>query len=195
LAMSGKMTSAVAGDGNIDELVAEIEDNRQKLIKSKSIKNNKVVLGDLPDNLPEIPSRWAWSRLGMIGDWGSGSTPKRGETAYYGGDYIWLKSGELRDNKNLTDSEEKVTAKAIAECSFRVNQPGDVLIAMYGATIGSIGIVEKEAVTNQAVCGCTPFKGIDNYFLFYFLASYRDNFTASSVGGAQPNISKEKIVA
>lgn len=110
------------------------------------------------------------------------------------GGISWLKSGELGDSLNLTGSEETVSEKALAKCSFRMNKPGDILIAMYGATIGKLAILAEEAVTNQAVCGCTPFTGISNRYMFLFLLANREAFRASSEGGAQPNISKEKIV-
>jgi len=65
---------------------------------------------------------------------------------------------------------------------------------MYGATVGKAAILAEPAVTNQAVCGCTPFEGVTNKFLFTYLLSQRANFRVSSEGGAQPNISKVKIV-
>ena len=57
----------------------------------------------------------------------------------------------------MYDTEEKVTQKAFQDCSLRMNKIGDVLIAMYGATIGKLAIVGKELTTNQACCGCTPY--------------------------------------
>ena len=134
------------------------------------------------------------TRLGSIGDWGSGSTPPRGNLDLYGEGITWLKSGELNDNRHLAGSEETVSELAIATGSFRLNRPGDVLIAMYGATIGKVAILAEEAVTNQAVCGCTPFVDIFNQFLFLFLLSQRAQFHLASEGGAQPNISKAKIL-
>jgi type I restriction enzyme S subunit len=65
---------------------------------------------------------------------------------------------------------------------------------MYGATIGRIAVLAESAVTNQAVCGCTPIDGVFNEFLFYFLLSQREHFRRASEGGAQPNVSKVKIV-
>jgi type I restriction enzyme S subunit len=75
-----------------------------------------------------------------------------------------------------------------------LNPSGSVLIAMYGATIGKLGILTFPATTNQACCACSPLDGINNHYLFYYLLSQKDNFVYRSVGGAQPNISKEKIV-
>lgn len=94
----------------------------------------------------------------------------------------------------MSSSEETLTKHALAKGSFRINKPGDVLIAMYGATIGKVAILAERAVTNQAVCGCTPFGGVFNQFLFLFLLSQREAFHSASEGGAQPNISKVKII-
>ena len=75
-----------------------------------------------------------------------------------------------------------------------MNKAGDVLIAMYGATIGKVAIAGCELTTNQACCACTPI-GIFNYYLFYFLMGSQVDFIKKGEGGAQPNISREKLVA
>ena len=80
------------------------------------------------------------------------------------------------------------------ETSVKLNPAGSVLIAMYGATIGKLGILTFPSTTNQACCACEVFNGIDKEYLFLFLLSYRDDFIRMGGGGAQPNISKEKIV-
>ena len=141
----------------------------------------------------KIPVGWEWCRMGSIGDWGAGATPAKGNPDYYGGSILWLRTGEL-NNGIVYDSEIKVTKKALQECSLRMNRIGDVLIAMYGATIGKVAIVGKELTTNQACCACTPF-GIYNYFLFYFLMGSQIDFIKKGEGGAQPNISREKLVS
>ena len=141
----------------------------------------------------EIPVGWEWCRMGSIGDWGAGATPAKGNPDYYGGSILWLRTGEL-NNGIVYDSEIKVTKKALQECSLRMNRIGDVLIAMYGATIGKVAIVGKKLTTNQACCACTPF-GIYNYFLFFFLMGSQIDFIKKGEGGAQPNISREKLVS
>ena len=141
----------------------------------------------------EVPKGWEWCRMGSIGDWGAGATPAKSNPDYYGGSILWLRTGEL-NNGIVYDSEIKVTKKALQECSLRMNRIGDVLIAMYGATIGKVAIVGKELTTNQACCACTPF-GIYNYFLFFFLMGSQIDFINKGEGGAQPNISREKLVS
>ncbi|WGV16000.1 restriction endonuclease subunit S [Fuscovulum ytuae] len=194
LAVRGKLVRQDAGDEPASVLLERIETEKALLVKARAIKKTElpdITKGDEPY---KIPRNWSWTRLGTIGDWGAGSTPPRGNPDLFGGGITWLKSGELNDNTELVGSEETVSEYAVTTGSFRLNKPGDVLIAMYGATIGKLAILAENAVTNQAVCGCTPFKGVHNRFLYLFLLSYRANFHAASEGGAQPNISKVKIV-
>jgi type I restriction enzyme S subunit len=150
---------------------------------------------DLENAIPDsqLPENWVITTLGDIASWGSGSTPNRSNPSFYKGTYTWFKSGELSDTTFLVGSEEKISDEAIQSGSFRKNVVGDILLAMYGATIGKVAILGEDAVTNQAVCGCTPIPQINTRYLFWFLRSNRKNFMTSAEGGAQPNISKIKI--
>ncbi|MEI7910839.1 MAG: restriction endonuclease subunit S [Verrucomicrobiota bacterium] len=194
LAVQGKLLDQNPSDETADKLLAQIRKTKDRLISDKAIKKQDTdpITNDQAPFV--VPPSWAWTRLGEVGDWGSGSTPPRGNHELYGGNIPWLKSGELNDNQSLSGSEESVTELALKTGSFRRNIPGDVLLAMYGATIGKVAILAEPAVTNQAVCGCTPFKGVINRYLITYLISQRANFHSASEGGAQPNISKIKIV-
>ena len=141
----------------------------------------------------ETPQNWSWTTLGKIGKWQSGSTPNRLNKDYYNGNIPWIKTGDL-NNGYITHIPESITEKALNETSVKLNPTGSVLIAMYGATIGKIGILTFPATTNQACCACEVFNGIDKEFLFLFLLSHREEFIKMGGGGAQPNISKEKII-
>ena len=212
-AIQGKLVPQDPNDEPASVLLERIREEKARLVKEKKIKKDKnesiIFRGDdnshyekfangtvkcIDDEISfEIPQSWCWVRLGNIGDWGSGSTPAKGRSDYYGGNVLWLRTGEL-NNGIVYDTEIKITDKALQECSFRLNKVGDVMIAMYGATIGKVAIAGKEMTTNQACCGCTPIC-ILNKFLFYFLMGSQDDFIKKGEGGAQPNISREKIVA
>lgn len=194
LAMQGKLVEQDPNDEPASELFMKIEEEKERLIKEKKIKKSLKFSNVSQKEIPyEIPNNWNWVKLGMIGDWGAGATPSRGNPEYYNGTIPWLKTGELNDGY-IGSAVEYITDLALEKVSLRLNKPGDVLIAMYGATIGKLGILDIESTTNQACCACTPFKGINNKFLFYFLLSQRDFYRSLGAGGAQPNISKEKIV-
>ena len=141
----------------------------------------------------EVPSSWMWTTLGEVGTWQSGGTPSRSNKSYYGGNIPWLKTGDLNDGL-ITDILESITEEAVSNSSAKLNPIGSVLIAMYGATIGKLGILTIPATTNQACCACVEYLGITQLYLFYFLLSQREAFVAKGGGGAQPNISKEIIV-
>lgn len=89
---------------------------------------------------------------------------------------------------------ESITNEGFQHSSTKINPIGSVLIAMYGATIGRLGILQIPATTNQACCACELFYGTYNKYLFYFLLANRKNFIKQGAGGAQPNISKAKII-
>ena len=147
-----------------------------------------------PKDVPfEVPEGWCWRYLSDIGTWQSGATPSRGVKSYFGGSIPWLKTGDLNDDY-VKDIPERITDKALKETSVKLNPEGSVLIAMYGATIGKVGILNFPATTNQACCACSELCGVDNRFLFYFLISHKEEFIRQAGGGAQPNISKEIIV-
>ncbi|EFC4192890.1 TPA: restriction endonuclease subunit S [Escherichia coli] len=195
LAVRGKLVPQDPNDEPASELLRGMKKQQEDLIKERKIKKPKK-LPSIDGTLESIsvPQGWELCYLNDIGDWGAGATPNRTNSGYYGGDIPWFKSGELSKDY-ITDSEEHITALALKECSLRDNQPGDVLIAMYGATIGKTSILNSRSTTNQAVCACTPFDGLSNQYLLIFLKASKKVFTAMGAGGAQPNISKEKIVA
>ncbi len=194
LAVQGKLVPQDASDEPASELLKKIRAEKDRLIAEGKIKRDKPLAEIADDEKPfELPGTWAWVRLNSIGDWGAGATPSRTNSSYYGGKIPWFKSGELTSD-HITESEETVTEAALRECSLRLNQPGDVLIAMYGATIGKTAILDVEGTTNQAVCACTPFSGMSNAYLLLLMKALKPYFISQGAGGAQPNISREKVI-
>ena len=211
-AIEGKLVPQDEAEGTAEELLLQIQAEKQKLyeenkLKKKDLEHSIIFKAEdnkyyekigknvicIDEEIPfEIPKDWRWVRMGQIGDWGAGSTPPRSNPNYYNGKILWLKTGEL-NNGIVFDTEEKITEKAFEECSLRINKVGNVLIAMYGATIGKLAIAGKELTTNQACCGCSPYL-INNWYLFYFLMASREQFIKRGEGGAQPNISRVKLV-
>ena len=194
-AIQGRLTKQLLTDGNAADLVAEIKKEKERLIEEKKIKKQKPLPEITAEEIPfEIPDNWCWVRLNDIGIWEAGSTPSRTNSKYYlNGQIPWVKTGDLND-EFLMQVSENITELAIEETSIKLKPIGSVLIAMYGATIGKLAILGIEATTNQACCACIPFSGIYNKYLYYYLMSYRDNFKKMGAGGAQPNISREKII-
>ena len=170
-----------------------IDDENAGILYAHILSENKISNIEKFEEIYDIPDTWKWISLGNVGRWGAGATPSRKVKEYYGGNIPWLKTGDLNDG-TINDIPEYITELALKETSVKINPIGSVLIAMYGATIGKLGILEIEATTNQACCACRTYDGIYNKYLFYYLMSQRDNLKYMGSGGAQSNISKEKIV-
>ena len=206
LAIRGKLTQQLKSDGTAADLLKQISEQKRESSStlssprrrgSPSAQSEKTIIPLDKNEAPfEIPANWEWVRLGDIGKWQSGTTPSKSNSTYYkDGTIPWLNTGDLNDGI-INDIPKRVTEKALAETSLRLNEAGSVCIAMYGATIGKLGILSMPATTNQACCVCNNLKSfVNRMWLFYFLMNHKQEFIEAGFGGAQPNISKEKIVS
>ena len=140
----------------------------------------------------KIPSNWCWIRLENIAEWGSGGTPSRKRKEYYNGNIPWIKTGEL-NNGYIFNSEEKITELGLKNSSAKLYPINTVIIAMYGATIGKVGILSIEATTNQACACAIVYKNILFKYVFHYLIYQKEAFINKSKGEAQPNLSQEII--
>ena len=213
LAIRGKLVEQIPHEGNATDLLQKIRNEKTELIKLKKLKEDKKssfviksengkhyeqfadgCLIDIEDDIPfDIPENWCWCRLKDIGNWQSGCTPDKSRKDFYDkADIPWLNSGDLTDGyiENIPHSVSKI---AFDEKKMKLNDAGSVCIAMYGATIGKLGILTKPATTNQAVLVCNKLHLTDPKYLFYFLKSHKKEYIQAGFGGAQPNISKEKV--
>lgn len=144
-------------------------------------------------SLDNLPVEWFETTLDQIAEWGSGGTPSRKNSTYYGGDVPWIKTGDLGE-KYVTQATEFITDEAVKNSSAKYFKKGSVIMAMYGATIGKTSILGIDATTNQACAVGTPI-ATSTEFLYYFLRNEKDAFIAKGKGGAQPNISQQIIKA
>lgn len=193
-AIQGKLVERRPEEGTGEELYQKMQTDKQTLIREKKIKKEKPLPDIIDNEIPfDVPESWKWVKVGNVGSWSSGATPSRTNPAYYDGSIPWLKTGDLNDGF-IQEVPEYITDLALEKTSLRLNPIGSVLMAMYGATIGKLGILEIPVTTNQACCACIPYAGMNNKYLFYYLMSMRQSYIGMAEGGAQPNISKEKIV-
>jgi type I restriction enzyme M protein len=131
--------------------------------------------------------------IGEVFETSSGGTPlKKEESFFKNGTIPWIKSGEVSQGF-IYRSEENITELGLINSSAKIFPHNTVLVAMYGATVGQVGILKINAATNQAVCGIFPNDLMIPEFLFYLLKSKRNYLISLSNGGAQPNISQAII--
>ena len=142
-------------------------------------------------DIGEIPKDWEIDIIGNLCKTASGGTPSRSNLSFYNGDIKWFTTGELNDGY-LYDSIEHINKEALNNSSAKLFDTGSVLMAMYGATIGKLGVLTQAATTNQACCAF-EHSSILSLYLFYYLLFKRKAIIELGCGAGQPNISQDII--
>ena len=156
-------------------------------------KQDYILVGERYQEKHKLATDYPIMKLGNICSTSSGGTPKTTIREYYeNGTINWLKSGEV-SNGFIYHAEEKITDLGLSNSSAKIFPENTVLIAMYGATAGQVGLLKVPSATNQAVCGIYPNEYFIPEFLYYLLREQREYFVSLSTGGAQPNISQSII--
>lgn len=142
----------------------------------------------------EIPAHWTvWKVTHGFKTIGSGTTPKSDNPEYYEGNIPWITTSELRESK-IVDTSQKVSKKALDDYSaLKVHPAKSIAIAMYGATIGRLGILGIDAAVNQACCVFSHPKVFDPIFFYYWLQMRKPILLSLSTGGGQPNLSLDDL--
>ncbi len=168
------------------QIVADLDNYRKVISGAKQvIENWKPTI--------KIDPKWKIVKLGEKCKTTSGGTPLRTKDEYYeDGDIPWLRSGEVSQGE-INKSKLFITKKGLKESSAKVFPKDTVLVAMYGATVGQVGILKFKSSTNQAICGILPSDKFVPEFLFQILRSKKDELIGLAGGGAQPNISQNII--
>lgn len=123
----------------------------------------------------------------------SGGTPSKKYPEYYkDGNIKWLTSGEVNSGI-VTNVKQRITEDAVNNSSAKMIPIHSILIAMYGATAGQVGLLKVETTTNQAVCSILPKEGYSPEYLYYAISSKKKWMISQCAGGAQPNISQAII--
>ncbi len=142
-----------------------------------------------------IPEGWEVGKIDDIYRTSSGGTPSRNNPDFYGGSNLWIKTRELNDGF-IFDTEEKITDLGLQKSSAKLFPSDTVIMAMYGATIGKLGILTSPASTNQACCAIlTNNSSFSSYYAFLYLLENREKIFSLGMGAAQQNISQQVIKA
>ncbi|MBN4073398.1 restriction endonuclease subunit S [Mariprofundus ferrooxydans] len=144
--------------------------------------------------LGEIPEHWLIKKIThAYKDIGSGTTPPSGNLRYYDGEINWLQTGDLTDGL-IDKTSRKVTLRALKDCSaLKLFPRKSLVIAMYGATIGKVGLLNIETTTNQACCVIGSSIHMEMRYAFYEFQGFKQVIISMGYGGGQPNISQDLI--
>lgn len=190
----GQINASVSA---IDSQIDDLKSYRQSIISEAVTKglNPDVKMKDSGvEWIGEIPEMWKCTKLGWLyPNMGSGTTPDTNNLNYYSENgYNWLQTGDLNDGV-ITETSKHITDLAVNERGMKIYPSGSVVVAMYGATIGKVGLLSIDTTTNQACCVLPIMENIYNRYTFYVMQSSKMSLISKSVGGGQPNISQTII--
>ncbi|MGP5302274.1 restriction endonuclease subunit S [Psychrobacter celer] len=190
---------------HIDTLISKQQQLIEKLAEQRSAVITHAVTKGLDPDAPmkdsgvewlgDIPEHWdSFKITHLVETIGSGTTPKSSNSNYYADEgTLWVTTSELRESV-IADTKKKLTEDALQDYStLKVFPINSVAIAMYGATIGRLGILGEEATFNQACCVYSESEKIHYKFLYYWLWYRRPILISLSNGGGQPNLNQDDL--
>ncbi len=161
LAIQGKLVEQRPEEGTAQELYAQIQAEKQRLIKEGKIKKEKPLPEITEDEKPfEIPDGWMWVRFGHITNLLSGQDLKPT-------DYNDKKKGipYITGASNITDA--KVIINRWTENAKAIANKGDLLLTCKG-TVGKTVILQEEKVhIARQIMAITSYKADINFIRFF----------------------------
>lgn len=125
---------------------------------------------------------WEYKRLGEIGQIVTGSTPStKDESNYSPREYCFVKPSDLPSQGIVDIEETEYYVSQVGLSKSRILPVGSVLVSCIGS-IGKIGILTKEACSNQQINAIIPQDEIDSRFIAYSL--YAQRFVLESIANA-----------
>lgn len=170
LAVRGKLVPQNSGDETASTLLKKIEIEKNRLIKTKSIKASKIQ-GSITEIPFEVPKNWEWCFLYDLGRIVGGGTPKSGEPSYWCDDGVkWLTPADLYGlkDKYIGCGKRDISPLGLEKSSAQLLPKGSVLFSSR-APIGYVAIASKELATNQGFKSVVPYNIDCSDYIYYFL--------------------------
>ncbi|KAF2961353.1 restriction endonuclease subunit S [Fervidobacterium sp. 2310opik-2] len=190
---------AIEKTGKIIEKYKRIKQGLMQDLLTKGIDENGKIRNEKTHKFKDspigrIPEKWEVVRLMEVVSSYAGGTPNRDIDEFYNGNIKWLKSGEI-SKKYISDTEEKITEKGLKFSNAKYIAVNAVVIALYGATAGQVGIVKDILTANQAVLALNILDKLRLFheYLYYFLSKFIPMILSQLQGSGQPNLSKNIV--
>ena len=157
-AIQGKLTEQLASDGDAETLYADIQKEKQRLIKEGKIKKEKPLPEITDDDIPfDIPENWKWVRLADVIEIRNGFTPSKTNPLFWKSkDIPWFTvSDKNKQGSFISSTEQYISNSAIGTSSDRI-VPKDSVLLCCTASIGEYAYTLIDLTTNQQWNGLTP---------------------------------------
>ena len=197
LAIRGKLVPQDPNDEPASVLLERIRAEKQQMVKdgklkAKDIKNDTVIFkGEdslhyekFPDGtvkcieneIPfELPKGWSCERLCNIALFSGGKTPSTSKAEYWGNDYLWITSKDMK-SKYIDSSQISLSEKG-AEIMQIISPDTLLLVARSGILRHTlpVAILKKQATINQDIKAISLYETSLIEFIYSFLKGMESN--------------------
>lgn len=133
--------------------------------------------------------------VGKLGDYVKielGGTPSTAKSEYWDGDIAWINSGEINKFRIIKPTKY-ITKLGFQKSNTKLLPKGSVVVAITGATLGQVSLLEIDSCANQSVVGVIPNDEFPSEFLYLWIKSNIDKIILNQTGGAQQHINKNDV--
>ncbi len=176
-----------------NKINADLEEMAQAIFKNwfvdfEPFKNGKFV----DSELGMIPEGW---RVGTLGEFCKcllGGTPSRSKEEYWNGEVNWINSGEINKFRIL-EASEKITELGLAKSATKLLPKKTTVLAITGATLGQVSLLEIDTCANQSVIGVLENTEVPYEYIYPFIKDRIEMLIQHQTGGAQQHINKDNV--
>ena len=186
-AIQGKLVPQNPNDEPASVLLERIKAEKAKLftegkLKKKDLVDSVIFKGEdnkyyetidgvtecIDEEIPyDLPSNWAWTRLGNIAKMTIGKTPARGDQRYWSnGEYSWVSISDMKDLGVISATKERISAIAVKELMGNISPKGSLLMS-FKLTVGRTSLLDMDAYHNEAIVTVLPLIDECNTFRNY----------------------------
>lgn len=130
--------------------------------------------------------------LGNICKCELGGTPSRAKPEYWNGNIAWINSGEV-NNFRITKASEYITDLGLQKSATKLLPKKTTVLAITGATLGQISLLEIDSCANQSVVGILENDILPYEFIYPFICYNIQDLISHQTGGAQQHINKQNV--
>ncbi len=140
-----------------------------------------------------LPRGWRISTIGRELQTILGGTPSRSKLEYWdGGNIPWINSGKANELR-IIEPSEYITEAGLHNSAAKLMPARTTVLAITGATLGQVSLLEIEAAANQSVVGVLGNDELPSEYVYNWIAENIDHLVARQTGGAQQHINKNDV--
>lgn len=176
-----------------NKINADLEEMAQAIFKNWFVDFEPFKDGKFVDSeLGMIPEGWKVGTLGEFCKCLLGGTPSRSKEEYWNGDVNWINSGEINKFRIL-EASEKITELGLAKSATKLLPKKTTVLAITGATLGQVSLLEIDTCANQSVIGVLENTEVPYEYIYPFIKDRIEMLIQHQTGGAQQHINKDNV--